>query len=170
MIYTRKFMFLILVIGLFGLCFNSFAQEKDVSKCGCGYWGPVNINWWEPPHRNVSTQMSCGESICMCKVCQCCPISLTFNYFCTPINCPTRYSWTISGPNGYSLSSPSLTTSGNIQFIPTEPGLYIVTITPVCGHSECSPCTIAINVREIAQCSPPPGALLPCPPPGLPKE
>ena len=152
MIYTRKFMFLILVISLFGFCFNSFAQE-----CKCSRWDRVAINWWEPPHRIVSTLMSCEESVCMCNVCQCCPISLTFKYFCTPVNCPVSYTWTISGPNGYSLSSPAPTPSGYIQFIPTVAGLYSITVTPTCGHNDCScrPCTIEVNVREIVQCSPP---------------
>ncbi len=155
MIYTRKFMFLILVIGLFGLCFNAFAQIR----CECGHWDPIKISWCEPPQRPVSTTMNCGESICMCNVCQCCPIRLSFTYICNPNDphCPVSYSWTISGPNGYSLSSPSWplpTPSGSINnFIPTVAGLYTVTVTAKCGNNDCCPCTIEVNVREIVQCS-----------------
>lgn len=170
MIYTRKFMFLILVISLFGLGFNSFAQ----SRCECGHWDPVKISWCEPPQRPVSTAMNCGESICMCNVCQCCPIRLSFTYICNPPNVPNcfaKYTWTISGPNGYSLSSTTSTTSVNIyNFIPTVAGLYTVTVTAKCGNIDCCSCTIEVNVREIVQCSSAWPNPCPCFHPGLPTE
>lgn len=172
MIYTRKFMFLILVISLFGFCFNAFAQ----TRCECGHWDPVKISWCEPPQRPVSTAMNCGESICMCNVCQCCPIKLTFTYICNPNNqqCFAKYTWTISGPNGYSLSSPGWPLpipSGSVSgFIPTVAGLYTVTVTAKCGDIDCCSCTIEINVREIVQCSSASPNPCSCFHPGLPTE
>jgi hypothetical protein len=149
--------------------------SEELPCCECGYWEKVNVNWCAPNISDFSASINCGNSICVCEVCQCCPIKLTFRYICTPNNrqCFVRYTWTISGPNGYSLSGSS---SGPLciidNFIPTVAGLYGITVTPTCGNSKCNcdPCKIEINVREIVQCSSDWPNPCPCFHPGLPKE
>lgn len=122
-------------------------------ECRCLRCDPVQIKWMTPGG-GLSGTISCGgKGISVGDVCQCQKISLNFKCGCSPNpdECKLTYTWEITGPNTYQLSGGPQT-SGNISFIPTEPGLYSITVIPKCGETVCPPCKVNVTVTGIVLC------------------
>lgn len=136
---------------------DDISLVECMPRCQCDHWEPVGIKWIQSTGASfgVSTATSpCGECIFnLGNVCLCERISLTFNYICKPVGCNPTYTWEITGPNTYHLTGSSPTSPCNISFIPTEPGLYSLTVAPKCGDTKCPPCQIKVFVRGIVLCN-----------------
>ncbi|MGD2089245.1 MAG: hypothetical protein PVH61_23910 [Candidatus Aminicenantes bacterium] len=124
-------------------------EVVDCCKClGCE---PVKIKWMTPGGDSFDT-IQCGKNISLGNVCLCQNISLYFDCGCNLDECEKTYTWEITGPNAYQLSGGPQT-SGNISFIPTEPGVYGITVKPKCGDTVCPPCKVNVTVQGIVLCN-----------------
>jgi len=124
--------------------------KEIVDCCECAGCNPVIIKWMAPTGVSNAT-IACGKDLNVGDVCLCQKINLIFYCKCNSDYCHLTYTWQITGPNGYQLSGSSQAPC-NIPFIPTEPGVYSITVTPKCGNTVCPPCQVNVTVKGIVLC------------------
>lgn len=131
---------------------DDISFSKCTPFCSCGNWIKTTITWSAPQlHRPLIINGCDPRLMSLGDVCVCASINLMFDYICRPEspNCKPGYSWKINGPNNFLLNG----NTNPCSFIPTIPGQYSITVTPICNGRICNPpCTINLLVKGIVQC------------------
>ena len=128
------------------------------ASCCCDYWnkGPVRIiaikddserNPDPATPKPSALSVNCGASITLAPG----KYKITApTFFCNPNNaaCTATYTWSIGG-GSVSDAIIGQGTGNSFSFDFTNPGTYLVTITPKCGSCACAPCTFTIIIKPL---------------------
>lgn len=119
-----------------GTCQITFSA---IETCTCGFWGPITI---KKGNKNLKNQL-CGTGYSWATNT---PIIINGVYNCSVADvCSLSYSWTATRNGIYYTSGTSMP----VNFVPTLPGTYEVTIIPFCNGIECEPCVFAFKVKNV---------------------
>ncbi|MES2332473.1 MAG: hypothetical protein V4539_22900 [Bacteroidota bacterium] len=125
------------------ICKCGFTIKTTAPKeiCDCGAW--MNTEVAILANNKTVSIVKCSDTVSLVKG----MYGLVIPQFtCSPgdSSCRVLYAWTIQG---------AVTINGSGQLINfnfNEPGLYTVTINPVCGGKKCIPCKIMIKIENPA--------------------
>lgn len=92
---------------------------------------------------NVGIVANCGEKVMVKKGSY---VLTAPNYVCAPENCAVTYEWKVEHVNSGAVVNG---TGKNFAYQFANPGVYNITITPVCGGKRCEPCRIQVHVRGL---------------------
>lgn len=115
----------------------------EVPSCTCGKWEGFEYSLSErqgTQNSNIKPLLlTCGKTIVV-KIGSILTLNPRFN--CTGPDCKAQYKAVMITPD----NKNKMIGSFPYLFYQTKPGLYTVTVTPVCNGKQCSACTIKIYV------------------------
>ncbi|HMR19284.1 MAG TPA: GPI anchored serine-threonine rich family protein, partial [Sphingobacterium sp.] len=92
---------------------------------------------------NIGVVANCGEKVTLKRGSY---VLNAPNYICTPEDCAVIYEWKVEHVNSGAVTNG---TGKNFAYQFAQPGVYNVTITPICGGKRCEPWRIQVHVQGL---------------------